>query len=175
MEIAFRRMTLDDLPLMQRWMLDPDVRHWFSSDDLSPEGIDAHYRAKIVGDTVTPEEQWLGLVDGEPVAWLQTYAIAPYPEYAGPCVEVGADPRSAGLDYLLGEGDLRGRGIGAALIDAFVEQVVFGLHPQWPMVCSGPHPDNVRSWRALEKAGFQLLGEIQTEDGPERLMARSRT
>jgi aminoglycoside 6'-N-acetyltransferase len=165
-------MTVGDLPLLQHWMLDPDVRHWFRSDDLSPDGIDAHYRPKLLGET--PEEQWLGLVDGTAVAWLQTYAIAPYPEYARPCVAAGADPGSAGLDYLLGDATLRGRGIGSALIGRFVEEVVFGLHPEWPMVCSGAHPDNVRSWRALEKAGFRLLGVIETEDGPERLMGRTQ-
>jgi aminoglycoside 6'-N-acetyltransferase len=165
-------MTVDDLPLLQRWMLDPDVRHWFASDDLSPEGIDAHYRPRIEGDA--PEEQWLALADGEAVAWLQTYPIAPYPEYAGPCVAAGADPRSAGLDYLVGDPAMRSRGLGSRLIREFVDEVVFGLHPDWPTVCSGPHPDNVRSWRALEKAGFRLLGVIDTEDGPERLMGRSR-
>lgn len=171
-DLGFRPMRVEDLALMQRWLVDPDVRPWFSSDDLSVGGIEEHYRAKLAADST--EEQWLVLAEGRPVGWLQTYEIAAHPAYADACVAVGADPMAAGLDYLLGEPGLRNRGLGPVVITRFVEDVVFALHPEWPEVCSGPHPDNVRSWRALERAGFDLLGDIETEDGPERLMARRR-
>ena len=171
-DVTFRRLTLDDLPLLHRWLCDPDVQRWWHDDDLSYEAIAAEYTPRIEGNE--PEEQWFAVVDGREVAWFQTYALASDQAYTDACASVGVDRAGGGFDYLIGDPADRGRGLGPTLIAAFVRDVVFGLHPDWPVACAGPEPENVRSWRALERAGLRFVGEIDTEEGPEHLMAVER-
>ena len=170
-EITFRLLTLEDLPLFRSWLLDPDVQVWFRDDDLSIEAITAEYGPRITGEV--PEEQWFVLVDGVEAAWIQSYAVADFPDYVEACASVGFDPAGGAIDYLVGRAEDRGRGLGPTVIRAFSEHIL-ARHPAWPGLCSSPSPDNVRSCRALEKAGFRVVGDIVTEDGPERLMARDR-
>jgi RimJ/RimL family protein N-acetyltransferase len=169
--ITFRLLEEDDLGWFGRWLADPDVDRWFHTEDLSPEGIAAKYHPRIVGEE--PVEQWLAVIDDREVAWLQTYPIAVDAGYQAACTGVGVAPDAGGVDYLVGSAADRGRGLGPKVIQAFVTDIVFGCHV-WPAVCAGAHPDNVRSWRALEKAGFAFAGLIETVDGPERLMACRR-
>lgn len=163
-------MAMDDLALFGDWLADPEVEGWFRTGDLSATGIERQYGPRIEGDEAV--EQWLALIDGTEVGWLQTYALDDDADYQRACVAVGVDGDAAGIDYLVATG-WRDRGLGPRMIDAFVDDVVFGRHDR-PEVCSGPHPENVRSWRALEKAGFRFAGLIDTAEGPERLMSRRR-
>ena len=92
--------------------------------------------------------------------FIQRYRIAAEPAYlaelSGVC-EVGAAAIS--VDYLIGEPDMRGRGLGAAMIAACVAGAVEVIVP----VVAG----NVASWRALERAGFERIAEAQLEpDNP---------
>lgn len=82
---------------------------------------------------------------------------------------------TAGVDYLIGAAAHRGRGLGSAMIRAFVGQVVFDLHPEWTQAGADPLDANTASWRALEKAGFRLAGVVDTAHGPSRLMVIDRT
>ena len=172
MDISFRRLEVDDLPLLHRWLNDPDVARWWEDEDLSFEAVVKKYTPRI--DNIEHSEQWVAVVDGRDAGWLQTYALTDWPEYAEACWAVGVARDAGGFDYLLGEAADRGRGVGPVVIRAFLDQVVFGLHP-WPQACAGPHPDNRRSWRALEKVGCRFAAMIDTEDGPERLMVIDRT
>ncbi len=172
MTITFRRLAPDDLPLFREWLLDPDIQEWFRTEDLSMAGIEAKYGPRVTGEV--PAEQWFALVDGVEVAWFQAYALADFPDYRDACAAVGFDPGGGAIDYAVGRAGDRGRGLGPTLIRAFTDDVAFGRHPAWPAVCASPVPDNVRSWRALEKAGFRLLGEIVSEGRRERLLARDR-
>jgi hypothetical protein len=93
-DVVFRRLVMDDLPLLQRWLQDPDVQWWFKDDDLSPEGIVAEYGPRIAG--TQPEEQWFAVLDGREVAWLQTYPLTAWDDYAAACASVGVDPAGGG-------------------------------------------------------------------------------
>lgn len=82
---------------------------------------------------------------------------------------------AAGIDYLIGDPADRGRGLGSALVRAFVEDVLFPLHPGWSQGCASPQSANVGSWRALAQAGFSHLGTFDDPKvGPCRLMVRHR-
>ena len=84
-----------------------------------------------------------------------------------------ADDLPLGMDSLLGDGGLIGKGVGTEAISRFVTDIVFGRAP-WPAVCAGPDPNNLASIRVLEKNGFTFAGLIDTADGPEHLMVRQR-
>ncbi len=95
-------------------------------------------------------------------------------EEAEPWWALGIERDAAGIDYLIGEPANRGRGLGSAMIRAFVINVVFGLHAEWSQACAAPYAKNIASCRVLEKAGFRFVGVVEDEDGPCRLMVADR-
>ncbi len=171
MEVTFRRMTDGDLGLLHQWLNEPGVVRWWEGDDVSWEGVVGDYGF----DHTDPYlEHWLGLVDGEPVGWIQCYAGIHEPEEFAPLFALGLDHDAAGIDYLIGEPARRHQGLGSAMIGAFVRDIVFGMHPGWTQACAAPHEANAPSLRALEKAGFRFLGAVTDADGVGHLMVIDR-
>lgn len=172
MDVTFRRLTDDDLPLLHGWLNEPGVVRWWEGDDVSWPAVVRDY------GTVNPDrtEHWIAVVDGRDVGWIQCYAAADDPGDA----EVqqwwahGVDRTAAGIDYLVADPAARGSGIGSAMIRAFVRDVVFGRHPAWTQACASPYVANTASWRALEKAGFRHVADFDDDDGPCRIMVADR-
>lgn len=148
MEVTFRRLVDDDLPMLHRWLNDPAVVEWWEGDDVSWDAVVCDYGSPAADAT----EFWIASSDGSDVGWIQCYPAVDEPEESEPWFALGVDRTAAGIDYLIGEAAYRGRGLGSAMIRTFVTDVVFGLHPQWSQACAAPQADNVASWRALEKA-----------------------
>lgn len=170
MEVTFRRLADDDLPLLHRWLNEPGVVKWWEGDDVSWEGVVRDYGAA----NPDPVEHWLATVDGNDVGWIQCYAAADEPDESAQWWALGIDQHAAGIDYLVGEPSQRGQGVGSTMIRSFVAEIVFGLHPTWTQACAAPYAANVASWRALERAGFRFAGIVDDDDGPCRLMVADR-
>ena len=169
--VTFRRLVDADLPLLHRWLNEPGIVAWWEGDDVSWEGVVRDY-----GEATTDPylEHWLALVDEVPVGWIQCYRLADEPEEAEAFFALGVDQDAAGIDYLLGEPEARGQGLGTEMVRAFVHDIVFPQHPGWTQACAAPSAGNTASWRALEKAGFRFLGEVPDPDGNGRLMVIDR-
>ena len=168
---TFRPLAERDLPTMHRWLNDPAVVEWWEGDDVSPEAVARDYGPGH-GD---PVEHWIALRDGRPLGWLQCYTAADLLEeetwHWAEHIDLST---TAGIDYLVGEQVARGRGLGSAMIGAFVREVVFAQHPEWARVAAGPFRANVASWKALERAGFFRCAVLDDEDGPCVLMVMER-
>jgi aminoglycoside 6'-N-acetyltransferase len=163
--LGFRRMTVGDLPLVEAWLHEPHVGPWWKVSDF--DDIPGYLR----GDE--PVDTWLLVLDGRDVGYFQVYDIGYDAEYHAACATVGVGAGTAGMDYLLGDAGLIGRGLGTIAIGRFVDEIVFGLGP-YPAVTAGPDPENAASIRVLEKNGFAFVGDIETSEGPEHLMRRER-
>lgn len=170
MDVTFRRLVDDDLPMLHRWLNEPGVVEWWEGDDASWEAVVRDYGST----SVDPVEHWIASVGGREVGWIQCYALADEPDESEPWWALGVDRGAAGIDYLLGDPAERGRGVGSAMIGAFVVDIVFGLHREWSQACAAPCAANVASWRALEKAGLRFAGTVEGRDGPGRLMVADR-
>lgn len=171
MDVRFRPLTDADLPLLHRWLNEPGVVRWWEGEDVRWEAVMRDYGS---GRADARTEHWIACLDGIDVGWIQCYAVVDSPEEADAWWRLGVDRTAAGIDYLLADPQARGRGLGAAMIRAFVRDVVFGRHEDWTQVCASPYEANVASWRALEKAGFRFVGVVPDDDGPCRLMAFDR-
>lgn len=172
MDVTFRRLTDDDLPLLHRWLNDPGVVRWWEGDDVSWRAVVRDYGLA----STDPTEYWIADQDGVAVGWIQCYATADF-EHESEVQHwraLGVGGTAAGIDYLIGDPNDRGRGLGTAMIRAFVDRIVFRLHPEWTHVGASPLEGNVASWRALEKAGFRLVGTFEDEHGPARLLVAPR-
>ena len=172
MEITFQPLTSRDLPLLHRWLNDPDVIRWWEGDDVSFDAVVRDY------DPVSaePVEHWIASVDGRPTGWIQCYAAVDFADEDETLQwwHAGVDRTAAGIDYLIGAAADRGRGVGTAMIRAFVTDVVFGRHPSWTQACASPFAANTASVRALEKAGFRRVGTFEEAQGPAEVLVIDR-
>ena len=150
-------MTVDDLPLLHDWLQRPHVARWYRDHGLY-EQVVAHYLPAIEGRD--PTHHYIAELDGAPIGMLQTYVVADYPDYAE---LVGVtDGTTAGVDLLVGEEELTGRGLGTEMLRRFVAEVVLAP-PETTAVVADPDAANAASVRAFEKAGFRV---VRTFDDP---------
>lgn len=116
-------------------------------------------------DGVEPTEVFLVEQAGQPIGMAQRYRLDDEPECQRVLEVTGTPRNAAGIDYLIGEEDLIGQGIGTELIVRFVEDT-WSRYPDVPAIVVNVQQDNRRSWRALEKAGFTRCwaGELDSDD-----------
>lgn len=172
MNITFRPRTEDDLPMLYRWLNEPGVVRWWEGDDVSWEAVVRDYGPA----TTDPVEHWIAMLDGRAIGWIQCYAVTDSDEEFTAWRRLGVTESAAGIDYLIGEPAERGRGLGSAMIRAFVQDVVFARHVHWTQACASPQAANIASCRALAKAGFRAAGTFEDPAvGTCQLMVYDRT
>ena len=160
-------MTRDDLPLVWEWLQRPHVKEWWRERDTYEELVE-HYLPSIEG--TDPTDLYVALLDDAPIGYVQTYLVSDYPEYAA-LVDVGE--RVAGVDLLIGEAELTGRGIGTEMLRRFVDEIVFAK-PATIACIAGPETTNPASIRAFEKAGFRVVRDFIEDGKPHTLVRRDR-
>lgn len=175
--MAFRPLTEEDLPLVARWLREEHVQEWWK-DPSAPDGVREKYLPRILGDD--PTDVFVVVADGQNVGIIQSYRISDYPGWVKTIAGSGvAFPSAAGIDYLIGERDLVGRGVGSASIHAFTD-FVFAAYPDVERIVVTPQAANRASCRVLEKAGYELVwsGLLDSDDpsdsGLAALYVRSR-
>lgn len=124
----------------------------------------AHYGPAVRGEE--PTDHYAIVLDGRDVGMIETYLVADYPEWD---TVVGVGQGVAGVDLLIGEEELTGRGFGPEILAAFVRDVVAARS-----VVATVDEENRRSWRAFEKAGFRHVGDVEEGGRPHRLMRFDR-
>jgi RimJ/RimL family protein N-acetyltransferase len=173
MTIGLRPLGYEDLARVAGWLAVPHVaRWWLDSSDV--DSVTATYGPCITGED--PTEVFVIEVDGEPVGIIQRYRHDHYPEWDR---AVGI-ANAAGIDYLVGESRLIGKGVGTAAIATFAADTLL-RYPDIDCVVAAPQQANVASWRALEKAGFRRVwaGSLDSPDpsdaGPAFVYALARS
>jgi aminoglycoside 6'-N-acetyltransferase len=162
--IEFQPLRKDHLPLLRDWLAREHVRRWWRD----PIESLAEYERAI--DGLDPTDHYLILLDGRPVGMIETYLVSDHPEWEA-IVQVGEGV--AGVDLLIGEAELIGRGLGPQALEAFVNDVVFANRETHACVAAVDEA-NRRSWRAFEKAGFRYVREVEEEGRPHGLMRLDR-
>lgn len=163
-EIGWRRVTEDDFPLLKRWLEHDYVSRWWHHE-TEPEAVARDFGPATRGEE--PGEDWIALLDGRPFGLVQRCRLSDYPEDRDGLARIVAlPPDAAMIDYLIGEPDLAGHGLGPRMIAAMVARIRADW-PELPTVVVPVVAANRRSWRALEKAGFVRAGEGDLEpDNP---------
>jgi aminoglycoside 6'-N-acetyltransferase len=163
-EVELRPLRREDFPLLSRWLAEPRVARWWD-DDPSPEAVERDYGPCVDGTDRTAV--YIGVSEGRPIGMVQVYAFSDEPESRAELAGICPVPDGAlSIDYLLGEPDARGRGLGAGMIAAAVARG-FADHPEAQDVLVPVVAGNVASWRALQRAGatWYAAGEL-TPDNP---------
>jgi aminoglycoside 6'-N-acetyltransferase len=174
--VGFRPLRRADLPLLFDWLRRPHVAEWWREVPQDLSSVEAEYGPCI--DGVDPTEVFVVHVDDSPAGMIQRYLLADEPEWSAVLDAIVDVSNAAGIDYLIGEGDAVGKGLGTAMIGLFV-RVVFEWRPVDSIVVTVQQA-NVASWRILEKAGFQRIwsGDLDSPDpsdeGPEHVYVLTR-
>ena len=144
-------------------MAEPHVARWWNHDP-SPQAIEADFGDTI--DGVEAAKDFVALVDGEPIGVIQFCFFHDFPEYRAEMAEVyPVDVDAATIDYLVGEPDLVGKGVGTEMIHRVrfsdLDRRTTVGHVVVPV-----NSANVASWRALLNAGFRLVarGDLKPDD-----------
>lgn len=170
-QIGFRRMAMDDLPLMHHWLETPHVLEWWWGGVSPPyEAVAEKYGPRIRGEE--PTHSYLILFGGQPIGYIQTYMICDYPAYAA---VVETDTEAAGVDLFIGEAEYLHKGLGSQILRAFLREIVFGTGNATSCII-GPSAANRIAIRAYEKAGFRPFKTVPSsnEPTPEYLMRITR-
>jgi RimJ/RimL family protein N-acetyltransferase len=181
--LTFRPLAGTDLDDLRRWLNTPHVYEWWGVSSgpgsLGGTGADAatadqvrdKYVPDLTNDAATTHRHVIE-ADGRAVGLIQYYRLEDEPEYAAAIGETA--PGAAGIDLFIGAVDAIGQGLGANALDAYVNTVVFA-DPRVTRATAGPHPDNRRSCRAFEKAGFVAVRDVVVPgSGAERIYVRPR-
>ncbi|HTT90674.1 MAG TPA: GNAT family N-acetyltransferase [Acidimicrobiales bacterium] len=177
MALSLRPLRREDFALLSQWLSQPHVEPWWR-EDYDPESIERRYGPSVDG---TDRTQMLIVErDGSPVAFVQLYLLDDNPDWKRALASAGAYDDAAGIDYLIGDEGAIGKGLGPQIIDSLTE-MAWQCYPGVLEVVAAVQQDNRRSWRALEKAGFDRAwtGDIRSEDpsdnGPSYVYVRRRT
>ncbi len=167
LRVSFRALAADDLPRLTRWLNEPHVtRFWEGPRDL--EAVRQKYLPRIEG--AEPVHCKIVCWDGVPCGMFQHYPCDHDPEWAN---TVGALAGEVGIDFLIGEEVLTGRGLGPQMLAVFLEQEVLA-DPAVTGVRADINAGNRRSRRVLEKLGFaHEAGRDFSEDGVRYVIYRA--
>lgn len=154
--ITIRPLARDDFPALHRWLNAPHVRRWWRGEPTTPAEIERKYGPRVDGEV--PTRMFVIELHDEPIGIIQCYRHAEHRHWD----EAIGIPAAAGIDYLIGEADHVGKGVGSAAIASFTPHV-FASYPDIEVIVSAPQADNRASCRALEKAGFTLADERQLD------------
>lgn len=177
--ISFRPLTQDDLPLLAWWQARPHVARWWR-EDAGLAAVTARYLPCLDGRD--PTELFVIQVDGSAAGFIQRYLVGDDPDgWAGVLRATGTPgvDGAFGIDYLIGDPGLTGRGIGSTAIAGFT-RLAFERYPGASSALVAVSQDNTASWRALEKAGFgrcwagELASGDPSDEGPMYLYRRTR-
>jgi aminoglycoside 6'-N-acetyltransferase len=165
MNLTFHCLRRSEFGLLRRWLTEPLVARWWNHD-TSRAAIERDFGAAVDGRE--PTTVFIADWEGRPFGLFQRYAVAAYPDYLAELAAVCQMPPGAvSVDYLIGEPDLRRKGLGARMIAAGVERI-WNEQSDCADVIVPVHVGNRASWRALERAGFHRVtaGRL-TPDNPD--------
>lgn len=154
----FRPLTRDDFAAVVRWKNAPHVRPWFGGGTSLDEVV-KEYGPAVAGRA--PATAFIVSAAGRAIGVMAWMRFGDFPE-AQRRYEID-DPDTANCDILIGEADAAHRGLGPALIQAFLNRIVFA-DPRIRACVIDPVPENAVAIRAYEKAGFRFLRALP-DDG----------
>jgi len=164
LDIAFRPMKADDLPLFADWLAQPHWREWWGD----PQTEIGYIRDMLAGlDTTRP---YIFLIDGHPGGYIQMWFIADQQAsgfaHAYPWL-MDLPSGGIGVDLSIGDPALLSRGIGSAVLGAFTRELDRrGFGP----IIIDPDPANSRAVKAYRKAGFRPVPRLEGRTGDFLIM-----
>ena len=161
--VTFRALTEADFDQLAEWLGSDHVRAWWR-DPEAPSKVPERYGPCVRGEV--PTEVFVVVSDGDDVGIIQRYRIEDHPAWFESVAGTGLDPaQAAGIDYLIGDEQAIGRGLGTEMIRDFSD-MLFAELGDVALIVVAPHVENAASRRVLEKADYERCwsGLLESDD-----------
>jgi RimJ/RimL family protein N-acetyltransferase len=155
-----------DMPLLHEWLQRPHVAEWWTPAPSLDEVIEDFTPMTQPGYR---EQAYIALDGDREIGYIQSYLVK---DCGDGWWEDETDPGARGIDQFLANADQLDRGLGTAMVTAFVARLF--EDPAVTRIQTDPDPRNPRAIRCYEKAGFRAIKEVDTPDGRALLMIRNR-
>ena len=152
--------------MLYEWLQRPHVSEWWG-DPETPDEV--HEYCALLTRPGSRDRAYVVMDGATPIGYIQSYAAKDSGAGWWPDEQ---DPGARGIDQFIAEANWLGRGVGSAMVRAFVDRLF--EDPAVTVVQADPDPGNARAIRCYEKAGFVRVREVVTPDGPALLMIRRR-
>jgi aminoglycoside 6'-N-acetyltransferase len=126
-----------------------------------------------------PTEGFIVHFGGRPIGYVQRYLIDEHPDWHETIRGALGRSGGIGIDYLIGEPDLVGRGVGRRLISQFV-RASWNRYPTAERIVVALQQENIACWKALEASGFRrawegdLVSSDPSDQGPSFIYIADR-
>jgi RimJ/RimL family protein N-acetyltransferase len=163
-EIGFRRVTAGDLPILGEWMARPHWAEWWGAQEVEL----GYVRDMIAGRDDT--EPFIFTIDGVAQGYIQMWRIASArtePWLTEAPWLMWLPDGTVGVDLSIADAAMLSRGVGAAVLRAFVAQLRAAGETD---IIIDPDPKNKQAVRAYEKAGFRVIEALLGRTGDSLLM-----
>lgn len=164
-QFKFVPLSEPHLNLILSWLKESHIRKFWSEAENEDE-----VRAKYRGKAAKNIHGYMIELDGRLVGYIQHYEAW----NVGPGWWPDAKPGTYGLDVMLGDPALVGKGIGTAAIREFLADLLALMRATGEKavreVIADPDPANLGAIRAFEKVGFKQVGMVPTPYGDSLLM-----
>jgi aminoglycoside 6'-N-acetyltransferase len=165
-DFRFVALRWSDLPNLAGWLARPHVARWWR-EPADVASVEQNYGPLAEG--LDPTEGFVVHFNGRPIGYVQRYLIDENPEWRETIRGALGHAGGIGIDYLIGETDFTGRGVGRRLIARFVD-VSWERYRSADQIAVALQQDNVASWKALETCGFRRVweGDLVSSDPSDR-------
>ena len=164
MKITFLPLTSSHFPLLLEWLRTDHVRKWWDQDvDWTPALISQKYISYIEGFKLEngikrPIHAYICYdYSMVPIGYIQYYNLNDF--LHDTTLPVGISPKSAALDFYIGEVDYLRKGYGSAILNAFCEEVIF---QDFEVCYVDPDLSNESAIKTYSAAGFEAFMQSET-------------
>jgi aminoglycoside 6'-N-acetyltransferase len=159
MIITFKLLLTEHLPLLLKWLETPHVKAWWDQDVIwTPELIEEKFGSYIEGykleDGIRKEMRaYIIEIENAPIGYIQVYNVHDFPREDD--IDISDLPKAtAAFDWYIGKLGYVGKGYGAKVLEAFLNQIIF---PKYECVFVDSETKNKAAIRTYEKAGFKTI------------------
>jgi len=161
---TFKKITQEDVPLLQTWFKEPHVQQWWPIP--TEHEVLEHFLKRIRSkDTFG----YIVKLDENPIAYIQYYYIDRTQEKAGSWLPTDLPMTTVGTDQFIGDPHYLGKGYGTLFIKEFIKYLT-NIEPTITTIILDPDPANIAAIKCYEKVGFKKVGEFTTAHGSHVLM-----
>jgi aminoglycoside 6'-N-acetyltransferase len=165
-EFRFVPLRSSDLPSLAVWLARPHVARWWR-EPCDLVSVEQNYGQLAEG--LDPTEGFIAHFNGRPIGYVQRYLIDEHPDWCETIHAALGHAGGIGIDYLIGEPDFVGRGVGRQMICRFVD-ASWKRYPSAGRIAVALQQDNIGSWKTLEASGFRRAweGDLVSSDPSDR-------
>ena len=160
--ITFRPLAAADFPLLTSWLAQPHVRRFVQKSPMTLEDVAAKYGPRVQGEQ--PIICHVARSDGADFGYLQAYLNRDWPDAAD------GETEGISVDLYIGEPAFLRRGLGRAMLDAYVRSLALPHFAQTTAYIAHELA-NTAALACSKAVGFMPVREF-VEDGEPMLLLK---